>query len=306
MAGSLGSVVVAISTFRTDDAVLHLLGKIFDRGSSPFAAIVVVDSLGSGRIEEAIRSNGWPVTYHNAERNLGSAGNLFLRLRLAAATGARWCYAVNHDGDVDPECVRKMVEQGEAGERIGAVYPRLVYSRRGWVADAPRVSFAPHGAFRENSARDAGPCAVAWSSSNCALYSLAAVRSGVEVWGDLWMLWEDLAYGWQLKKAGWSQVLCSDVTIVDDYEYRPVRFLGRVTYITDKPVWYTYYLLRNLVLIARRTNGEAIGAWGIVRRGFVESAVTLLYRSRKAERLALMVQGWWHGVAGRTGKGEVP
>ena len=40
MAGPVISVVVAISAFRSDDAVLRLLEKIFSRGS-PFTAVLV-------------------------------------------------------------------------------------------------------------------------------------------------------------------------------------------------------------------------------------------------------------------------
>lgn len=303
---SLSSVAVAISAFRSDDAVLRLLSKIFSRGTPPFAAIIVVDSLGSGCIEAAIRSNGWSVTYHNAERNLGSAGNLCLRLQLAARTGAKWCYAVNHDGDVDLDHVRRMLQYGDACERVGAVYPRLLFPKRGGALDAPRLTLAPHGEFRGNSAQPADALRVSWSSSNCALYCLEPVRAGVDVWADLWMGWEDLAYGWQLGNAGWSQILCGDVTIVDEYEFRPVRFLDRVTYISDKPVWYSYYMLRNLLIIARRSKGEAINRWDIARRGFVELIVILLYRSNKKKRLKLLVKGWRHGLAGHAGKGEVP
>lgn len=303
---SLSSVAVAISAFRSDDAVLRLLGKIFCGEKPPFAAIIVVDSLGSGRIEEAIRSNGWSVSYQNAEQNLGSAGNLRLRLRLAARTGAKWCYAVNHDGDVDLHHIRRMLQYGDASDKVGAVYPRLLFPKRGGALDAPRLTLAPHGGFQQDSAGPTDAVRVSWSSSNCALYNLAPVRAGVDVWGDLWMGWEDLAYGWQLENAGWSQILCGDVTVVDEYEFRRVRFLDRVTYITDKPVWYTYYLLRNLLIIAHRSKGEAINRWDIARRGLVEAVVILLYRNSKRKRLELLVKGWWHGLAGHTGKGEVP
>lgn len=287
--------------------MIRLLHEVFRSGSSPFAAVIVVDSLGSGRIGHEIHANGWTVTYHNADRNLGSAGNLALRLQLAAATTACWCYAVNHDGEVDVRKVEKLVARAESqGDKVGAIYPRLSFSRRGDTLDAARRALSPHGAFTADTGEVTELTNVLWSSSNCALYNLSAVRDGVRVWDDLWMGWEDLAYGWQLFRAGWGQVLCGDVTVIDSYEYRPVRFLGRSIYITDKPSWYVYYQIRNLILIARRSHWKAVGRRAIVRRAITELIVTLLYRTRKGERLRLLLRGWRDGLAGRTGQGEVP
>lgn len=304
----LASVALAISGYRSDEAVLALLGRVFAEGNSPFGTVIVVDSLGSGAIAEAIAANGWSVTYINAERNLGSAGNLALRIQTAAAAGARWCYAVNHDGVVEPDQVRKMVGHGDSRPRVGAVYPTLIYSNRGNRLEAPRRTLTTHASFEPEPPRQDALCEeVAWSSSNCALYSLDAVREGVEIWSDLWMGWEDLALGWLFAKKGWVQLQCRDVVVVDSYEYHAARLFGRTLYVASKPNWYAYYLTRNLILIARRTGGEACTPFQLLRRLVVGAGARLLVpRPGRLTWYGNFLKGIAAGMKDVTGKGPVP
>ncbi|MGZ8285458.1 MAG: glycosyltransferase family 2 protein [Allosphingosinicella sp.] len=308
MEDPLASVALAISGYRSDAPVLALLRSVFAAGQAPFGTVIVVDSLGSGAIAAAIAANAWPVAYIDADRNLGSAGNLALRLETAAATGASWCYAVNHDGLVEPDQVRKLVAHGVSRPRVGAVYPTLIYSNRGNRVESPRRTLTTLASFEsEPPPREAVCEDVAWSSSNCALYSLDAVREGVEVWSDLWMGWEDLALGWLLAKKGWVQLQCRDVVVVDSYEYHAARLFGRTLYIASKPNWYAYYQMRNLVLIARRSGGEACTPFQLLRRMAVGAGGRLLVpRPGRAAWFGNFLKGIMAGMKGVTGKGPVP
>ncbi len=113
--GDLRDVALAISAFKSDSQVLNLLTRAFAAEQPQFGAVIVVDSLGSGRIERAVEENGWAVRYINSPTNLGSAGNLDLRLRTAAETGLKWCLAVNHDGEVTPAKAAKLVAHASSG-----------------------------------------------------------------------------------------------------------------------------------------------------------------------------------------------
>jgi GT2 family glycosyltransferase len=303
---SLANVALAISAFRSSDSVLSLLERVFSGRGPQFGSVIVVDSLGDGKIARILTEKGWPVRYENADVNLGSAGNLARRLELAAATDAAWCFTVNHDGEVDTDKVIALRSHGERSPRVGAVYPQLRFTRRGGTVDAPRKGFASVGAFSEESEAEADCLPVSWSSSNCALYRLQPTREGVKVWPDLWMGFEDLAYGWSLQTHGWEQLLCRSITVDDSYEYTPVTLLGRKTYIPEKPPWYAYYLTRNLVMIRDRTASEVIGTAGVVQRALREAAIVLLFRKQKAHRLKLLLQGYRDGAAGLKGKGLVP
>ena len=70
---SLEAVALGISAYRSDVPVLELLKIALAPGQPRFGAVIVVDSLGSGEIASVIEANGWPVTYINAQRNLGGA-----------------------------------------------------------------------------------------------------------------------------------------------------------------------------------------------------------------------------------------
>jgi GT2 family glycosyltransferase len=301
---SLERVALAISAFRSDDAVIRLLGKVFTGDHPRFGAVIVVDSLGRGQIHDAAKSNRWEIHYINAERNLGSAGNLDLRLKTAAGLELDWCFAVNHDGEVDAGKVLELQRLGQSRRKVGAVYPQLVFSHAGGRLDSPRRSFRTYGLIQGRC--DSGVTEVAWSSSNCALYNLDAVRDGVGAWPQLWMGYEDLAIGWELQSRGWSQLLSHDVKVTDSYEFRAVRLLGREVHIAAKPSWYSYYQLRNLWLIASQSAGRAVTKASVLRRLIVDVALILLYRDLKAERLRLLFRGLGDGMRGVSGKGPVP
>jgi GT2 family glycosyltransferase len=304
----LAEVALAISAFRADEAVSQMLKTAFAEGPPGFGAVIVVDSLGTGAIARLVESNGWPVHYINADRNLGSAGNLDLRLRTAADLGLQWCLALNHDGELDLGKIRRLVEHGRANGRVGATYPQLVFSSAGERRDSPRRTFSTYGMLdRGGNGSEGDPCVeVAWGSSNGALYRLDAIRSGVSAWPQLWMGYEDLAIGWELKRQGWLQLLCTDVEVSDNYEYAPVRLLGREIYLATKPSWYTYYHLRNQILIARGTRGTAVSWASILARAIVDVSLILLFRDLKGERLKLLLRGTIDGLKGRAGKGPVP
>jgi rhamnosyltransferase len=300
----LERVALAISAFHSDDAVIRLLGKVFTGDHLRFGAVIVVDSLGRGHIHDAAKANRWDINYVNAGTNLGSAGNLDLRLKTAARLGFDWCFAVNHDGEVDADKVLELVRLGQSRPKVGAVYPQLVFSHADGRRDSPRRSFSSFGLL--DGRRDSGATEVAWSSSNCALYNLDAIRDGVSAWPQLWMGYEDLAIGWELQRRGWTQLLSHDVKVVDSYEFRPIRLLGREAHIASKPSWYSYYQLRNLWLIADQSRGGATTKAGVLHRLAVDVGLILLYRNEKAKRLRLLFKGLRDGMRGVSGKGPVP
>jgi GT2 family glycosyltransferase len=297
----LARVVLAISAFRSDAEVLAHLEGLFAGADSPFAAVVVVDSLSSGAIGAAIRERGWPVRFWNADVNLGAAGNHAKRMEIAAGYEADWCFALNADGELSLDAIRALVACGDRGDRIGAVFPRRLRPKRGNSWEGPRRRFLPltKASAPEPLAGEAEE--VLWGSSNGALYSLQPPREGLYIWTDLWMAWEDLAYSWLLWKHGWKQILCREAVFVDPYEHRPVNLLGWTFYIHDKPSWISYYSIRNLALIVGRTGMGSRGWLVVLWRWFQESLLALLYKRSKRRRLLILWRGLCDGIRGRVG-----
>lgn len=295
------SVALAISSFRNDDAVLALL-EAAHRGPAQFSSILVVDSLGTGRVPMAILERGWTdTTYWTAERNLGSAGNLQRRLEMAAAAGANWVYALNHDAQLVPAMLAAQVAVAEAHVDLGAVYPLRRRVGRGGTYDLTGTRRFPLS-YRGVIARPTGLLDVWWGSSNGTLYACNPVRGGLVPWGELWMGWEDLLYGWVLAEHGYRQVIATDAVFDDPYEYTTVRGAS----LTDKPSWYAYYFARNLILAAGRTALPPGVKAQLAVRIAAEFAVSATLRSDRRERLKLLAAGVRDGIRHQTGKYAVP
>jgi GT2 family glycosyltransferase len=299
----LNRVCLAISSYRNDSEVLDRLERIKDF-LTHFGRVLIVDSLGTGAVPNAIQERGWTnVDYVSFDRNLGSAGNLEARLRLAAEYDVDWVYAVNHDGDANPEAMQRLLGVARAAHgNIGAVYPLRCLPARGNAFDVTGVRRVPFTAVRRREPPPGDTLDVFWSSSNGALYSVTPVRQGLAPWDDLWMGYEDLGYGWLLHRHGYRQILALTVQTTDGYEYRQRASL----WITAKPSWYAYYYARNFVTVARRTQQPLTAQAAVLIRVLMEFGVTTVLRNEKRKRLEYTARGLIDGVRGRMGKWRVP
>jgi GT2 family glycosyltransferase len=301
------SVAIAISAFRSDEAVIELLGAIFADPHPAVVKVIVVDSLGSGRIEAEIAATGFPVLYENNLENIGSAGNLARRMFLAETTGAEWCLCLNHDANWSAVRLSKMLETAAGRDHIGAVYPVLDHSPRQPRWEDGRRSFLPSASDRlERIPENDTGNEVLWSSSNHALYALAPFREGIFHLEELWMMYEDLAYGIALHKGGWLQLVSRKAILSGGFDYSKRRMFGREVHIPKKPTWYSYYNVRNLVLIRRKYGPDGVGYGVILRKLLQSTARIMLLEDKKIERISLLYRGTLAGIAALEGKGPVP
>lgn len=300
-------VAIAVSSFRSDDSVIKLLEEISTFPSANAGHLIVVDSLGSGRIPEAIAERGLCVHYENFEYNLGSAGNLARRMALASELGADWCYCLNHDASWEADRLTKQLNTAVSKPRIGAVYTLLHhgYGSRPW--EDGRFTFTPAPGDRYSDPPKNPNCVeVVWGNSNSALYATAPYRDGIRILDELWMGYEDLAYGIALSQGGWSQLVSRDAVLFDSVEYKRCSFFGRDIYIPDKPVWYSFYNIRNLLLIRKKFGADGI-KWSVVLKKFLQSTFRiLLFEDQVRIRLKMLFSGAVNGLRGCGGKGPFP
>lgn len=187
------------------------------------------------------------------------------------------------------------------------MYPVLDHSPREPRWEEGRKHFLPSSGVRvaELPSEEASS-EVLWSSSNSALYSLRPHAEGVSFFADLWMGYEDLAYGIALNRAGWVQLSCRAARLSQVFDYTPVRFMGLVRHIPFKPEWYSYYNLRNLVLI-RRKYGANFMPFKVIFRKLIQSTVRILFlENKKWKRIKFLYSGLIAGVKGEGGKGVYP
>ena len=296
-------VCLVISTFRSDDAVLKILASLADLGDDLFFLTIVVDSLGSGKIPAEVAARGYRnVRYENRDRNLGSAGNLAERLRLAGETGAEFAYAINHDGVVDPTIVRKLLEVAQRQRQVGAVYPLRRMTTHGGRYDLTGKTALPLPFLGVAKPPSEPLTEVHWSSSNGALYNLDPIRAGLLPRDELWLGFEDMAFGWLLRENGYKQFIVSDAIVEDNYEFRR---RGGVR-VSDKPPWYAYYFARNFILVTQGKNRPASVKATAAARIALELGMITALRPQKLLRYKLFAQGLVDGLRGKTGKGPLP
>lgn len=300
-------VAVAISAYKSDSAVTSLLEAIFADPHPDVTNIIVIDSLSNGQIAEIAKKRGWQVQYENASTNLGSAGNLARRLELAANSGAEWCLCLNHDANWNADRLSAMLEAATSRPRVGAVYPILDHSPRRPRWEDGRRHFKPSSGSRLSEVPKDEPVAeVLWSSSNSALYCLAPLAQNITVMSELWMGYEDLAYGIALNRAGWVQLSCRTAQLTKVFDYTPRKLFGATFYIPDKPDWYMYYNIRNLIIIRNRYGTPGVSILNIIAKLLQSTARIVLLERAKILRLKLLYLGVVSGIKGKSGKGLFP
>ncbi len=302
-----GSVHVAISSFRSDAAVIGLLNAIFTNPHSEVISVVVVESLGSGEIKATADARGWSIIYENVEYNLGSAGNLARRIELATQHGAQWVLCLNHDANWDATRLSSMLATARSRPRVGAVYPILDHTPRQPRFEIGRLRFVPSAGIRFHEVPNDGTAReVLWSSSNGALYSTAPFSEGIEVMDELWMGYEDLALGIALHKGNWLQLICYSAILSDIFDYEERSVLAQSIHIPSKPIWYSYYNIRNLILIRFKYKSGSIKPTVILWKLMQSSIKIVLLEKQKFARLQLLFRGAIDGIIGKIGKGTLP
>lgn len=302
-----GPVAIAISAFRSNATVTDLLRAIFSHPHPEVGVVIVADSLGDGEISKIAEVQGWPICIENFDRNIGSAGNFARRMELAGEVGAEWCLCLNHDASWNRERLDAMLRTARSHPRVGAVYPVLDHSPREPRWQEGHQDFTPSSHKRLFDIPTDEPSSdVLWGISNFALYATAPRDEGVVVMGELWMGYEDLAYGIALNQAGWKQLCCRAAILPNAFDYVSQRFLGRAFHIPQKPAWYSYYNIRNLLLIRRRYGVDGLKWMSIVRKFLQSSLRIMLLEDNKFFRIRLLCAGVLAGLAGKDGKGPVP
>lgn len=285
---------------------LRLLEFVFVSSCS-FDAVIVVDSEGDKSIPARAMKERWPILYYNDPINLGAAGNHAKRLEIAAQHGLEWCYFLNHDGHFDRKNVENMLDTASMHSRIGAVYPLIYNGSRGKPWEDGRQSFYPSATKLSSVRPPLRPdIEVKWGSSNGALYGLAPYRAGLRIWTEVWHGYEDFGYGALLHDNGWKQFVCRRAVLRNAYQYKREHLFGGTFHLPDKPAWYAYYGIRNLILIQKRRPFSLPLAMTISMKAVRETVTIILFRRQKLLRLYLTWLGLFHGLTGIGGKGRYP
>ncbi len=299
-------VALAIASFRQNDAVYALLEHVHKELKEFFSHVIVVESMGDGGVQAFVNDRGYDVQVVNAPENLGSAGNLALRMELAAQTDADWLYAINHDGELTRVALHAFRHAAQELPHAGALYPlrRVPMREKIDMTGTQRLPLPFRGA-QSMDELDAFT-RVRWGSSNVAYYNLSPIRAGLCAPAHFWMGWEDLAYGYALDEHNWPQYVVRDAMFIDDREYLTRYVFGKKLTVSDKPSWYAYYFARNFILVGKEKTRTWDERATIAARIGLEIAVTTVFKPKPIERLTYMAKGIKDGLVGKNGKWKFP
>ena len=297
---------IAISSFRSDDDVIGLLEKIISE-FWPFEGIIIVDSLGEGKIQNyIIRQKLKNIEYYNFNINLGSAGNLKERLSICAEKDWDFVLALNHDALVSKFTYLELLRYTHM-EKLGAIYPLRYYKNKNFYDYSGTSEVGPWRSFGKKTPTKNHLIPCQWSSSNGALYSLTPVRKGLVPNKDLWMGWEDYLYGLDLKKSGYEQYIASNAICDDNYEFKEKRIGFSKIIMAFKPDWYDYYNTRNLWLICLFYHPSLMRIIRVLLRTILQFFVIIFLRSSESKKyiLILTCKGILDSLRKITGKKDI-
>lgn len=302
-------IAISISSFKSSVEAMSLVSKVIEENWQ-CEYILVVDSLGVGAFEDFISANNFSdrVFYFNSDVNLGSAGNLSKRLVWAAELGVDFVLALNHDAEVTQAIYLALIDKVNTCPKMGALYP-LRYLKGKEIYDlSGRDVFSITASGTKLKPADE-MIEVFWSSSNGALYATKPLRGISKICPDatLWMGWEDYLYGLQLKNAGYRQWIVSSAETVDSYEYKAVDFSPAGKVIADKPMWYSYYDARNLILIAfHRLHSPILAAFMCIRVLLGLLLIAFKFKDNKKMAFSFCLNGIKDGFKNNSGKWKLP
>ena len=279
---------VILNTNRREDTLecLRSLGA----GTYANLLIVLLDWGSTDGSVEAVRSAFPGVRIIELERNLGYAGNNNVGIRAAVESGADWVFVLNEDTVLAPDCVARLVEEGQRDPRAGVLGP-MVYHH-----DEPEVIQSAGGGLtrlwadyhRGQNERDDGqlrdPRPVQWVSGCAILVRRDVIESVGPLDERFFIYWEETDWCVRAAEAGWRIVHVPAAKVWHKGVQRHYR---------PKPS-VTYYSTRNHLLFLRTHRAPIIAkaaAWAQIARTLVSWSVKPKWRHMRPHRNAM-----WRGA----------
>ena len=280
---------IVLNTNRREDT-LECLRSLGD-GTYANLLIVLLDCGSTDGSVEAVRSAFPGVRIIELERNLGYAGNNNVGIRAAVEAGADWVFVLNEDTVLAPDCVARLVEEGQRDPRIGILGP-MVYHH-----DEPGVIQSAGGGLTslwqgfhrgQNRTRTGASSASlvqfgGYPDARC--WSAAEVVEAVGVLDERFFIyWEETEWCVRAGRAGWRVVHVPAAKVW----HKGVRRDHR-----PKP-HVTYYSTRNRLLMLETHHAPVAArvlAWAQVLRTLTSWSVKPRWRHMRPHRDAM-----WRGA----------
>ncbi|RMF34803.1 MAG: glycosyltransferase family 2 protein [Chloroflexi bacterium] len=264
--------------------------------------VVVVDNGSKDGSPQAIRERFPEVTLIETGENLGFTGGNNVGIRHALERGSDYLLLLNHDTEVAPDFLTRLVEVAEAEPEVGMAGPLIYYHARpdrlwsaGGIVDRRRgearmlgIGQRADGAFRQVRPVD--------FVSGCALLVKAPVVARIGLLDDrFFAYYEEVEWCWRARQAGYQIVVVPQARV-----WHKISPEARAASPTVH-----YYMTRNRLLFLRLA-GLGWRAWFHTLvledlRTLVSWTVKPRWRHKGPQRRA-MLQALWDFGRGRLGR----
>lgn len=300
MSSALPRVLVSVLNFNSGGCALATL-KCLIQQDYPALDLIVFDNGSTDGSREAIEEAYPNIPIINTGANLGYCGGNNVALDRGLQQSYDAVVIANHDIEVGPDAVERLVRVATAGESVGVVGAQEVdgdsgkcrvlggrrynfwLSRRQWIRD-PQDLEAVGNAME-----------VAYVQGAFLLLTRAALESGIRLNEEMFAYADEVDLGLKLKRAGLGACVVPSVSV--RHKSRGVRFGVVEGYLMQRNRWY---LVRHYGSLPQRVVNFLLTLC-------VELPVKVLVRTVQGHgRYArACVLGFLDGVRGITGIGRV-
>jgi len=220
--------------------------------------VFVVDNASEDGSPDFLEQRLYNTTVIRNNTNTGFAPANNQIAELGIREGYDYIYLLNHDTEVEPDFLRKAVEMMDSQPNVGSVQSRLMlYQQPGTINSIGNsIHFLGFGFSNggyeklDNYKReDFDGKEIAYGSGAGVLVNLEAVKKVGLFDPAFFMYHEDLDLGWQIKLAGYKNLLSWDSVVYHKYEFsksvKKYYFMERNRYIV---LWENYKLLTLLLI----------------------------------------------------------
>ena len=290
--------IVILNTNRKQDT-LEALASIF-AGAYKNLQVIVLDNQSTDGSVEAVRAGYPQVQLLNLEKNLGYAGNNNVGIEAAMQQGADWVLVLNEDTILDPDCLTRLVEAGEADERTGIVGPLVYHHNEPEVIQSAGVwlDFVWRSIHIGQNEPDRGQYTDPRQVDAISGCAILVRRQVIEQVGSLderfFYYWEETEWCVRARKAGWRVVHVPKAKLWHkgvQRDYKPSLSVS-------------YYNTRNRFLLLSKHKAP-LRAWAFAYFETLRSLMSMSVRRKWRDQLKnrdAMFQGFRDALRGRWGK----